>query len=114
MAVSRLNRRATFLNSDDIFFKKFENKGVQSVNQYVSPRLIYPTQEQIQSLDIVTHTWQIGDSLWKLAEKNFGDPNYWHLIAFFNQKPTEQHFQIGDTVYIPLPLFQALNVMTVS
>ena len=89
MAVSRLNRRATFLNSDDIFFKKFENKGVQSVNQYVSPRLIYPTQEQIQSLDIVTHTWQIGDSLWKLAEKNFGDPNYWHLIAFFNQKPED-------------------------
>jgi hypothetical protein len=33
----------------------------------------------------------------------------WWLIGWYNQKPTEAHFKIGDTVLIPLPLEEILG-----
>ena len=36
-------------------------------------------------------------------KKYYGDAEYWWLIAWYNNKPTESHFKLGDVVYIPLP-----------
>jgi len=38
-----------------------------------------------------------------LAAKHYGDPNLWWVLAWYNKKPTESHFSVGDTVYIPTP-----------
>jgi len=33
----------------------------------------------------------------------------WWVIAWYNQKPTEAHFNVGDVVYIPTPLANVLQ-----
>ena len=81
------------------------------IRQYPSLNLKYPSAQQIQSYSIQIETWTLGQRLYKLADKYYGDSQYWWIIAFFNKKPTEQHFSIGDAIQIPLPLNSILNDM---
>ena len=40
------------------------------------------------------------------------DTEYWWLIAWFNNKPTDIHCKVGDVLYIPLPLDKAIVIAT--
>tara|TARA_Y100000310_G_C20310973_1_gene636216 strand:+ start:143 stop:394 length:252 start_codon:yes stop_codon:yes gene_type:complete len=73
------------------------------MTQYNSPTYRSLTMEQIGSLKTIKHMWVLGDHLYKLAAEYYGSPTYWWIIARFNQKPTEAHIKMGDTLYIPLP-----------
>ena len=46
-------------------------------------------------------SWSQGDSLIKIANEVFGDSSLWWTIGLINNKPTDQHFNIGDDVFIP-------------
>ena len=81
----------------------FEERGVGGVTQYVSRIMRKLTKRQRKFLSVAEKQWTIGDRLYKLAAKHYGDPSYWWVIARFNNKPTEAHFKVGDVVYIPLP-----------
>ena len=88
-------------------FKKRKIPG--AVTQYKTPVLKHVlTDEQLDELTIDTYIWTTGDRLYKIANDYYGDPQYWWIIAWFNLKPTEQHFQAGDIIQIPLPLEQIL------
>ena len=50
-----------------------------------------------------------GDRLDLLSQEFYGDPRYWWVIAQFNQKPTESHFQVGDIYYVPISIEQILE-----
>ena len=71
----------------------------------------YPTVTQISSLTRVKHIWRVGDRYYKLAIDNYGSAEYWWVIAFFNQKPTEADLKVGDVVEIPLPLERILGIL---
>ena len=73
------------------------------MTQYNTPSYHALNMDQIGSLKTIERVWTIGDRLYKLAAEYYGSPVYWWVIARFNQKPTEAHFQPGDRVYIPLP-----------
>lgn len=92
-----------FKNSQEIYDNIAEDRDVNYFLQYNSPKFQSLTQEQMVSLTIETKIWTIGDRLYKLAAQYYNDPTYWWVIAQFNQKPTESHFKVGDSVYIPLP-----------
>jgi hypothetical protein len=53
--------------------------------------------------------WQRKTRLFKLAHEFYGDSRLWWAIAWFNQKPTDAHYKIGDTVYIPSPIETVLR-----
>ena len=72
------------------------------------------TNQQINSLTVITHTWRLGDRLFKLAHKHYGDSRYWWIIAWYNLSPTDSHFSIGDTVQIPKPLPKILRYLRIE
>ena len=45
--------------------------------------------------------WSHSSSLHKISQESYGTMEYWWTIALINNKPTDQHFEIGDEIYIP-------------
>jgi len=68
------------------------------------------TADQVLELKTIPHIWSAGDKYFKLAAQYYGDPTYWWIIAWFNHKPTEAHLALGDPVYVPLPLEEAISI----
>lgn len=108
---SRYNGKRIYLNNDKRYKDFLKDRGVKRINQYASVSLKYPTGAQIASLALITHTWGTGSKLYKLAHKHYNDPTLWWLIAWFNKKPTESHFKVGDQVKIPLPLERLFEIL---
>ena len=92
------------------FYKEFlEQRKIRQLTQYLTPIIPELTFQRKRSLDTTKHIWKVGDKLYKLASTHYGDPTLWWLIAWYNEKPTEAHFDLGDVVYIPLPLGRILS-----
>jgi hypothetical protein len=110
MAVSRYDNRPILFNNSEIYENVFQRRGIKHVSQYGTPVIDFPLAEEIRDLKLETHTWKSNDSFYKLAYEHYDDPSYWWIIPWFNKKPTEFHFQLGDLVYIPGPLIEVLVV----
>jgi len=110
MPYSRYNNREIFLNRDknykNVFFK---DRDVNELYQYDSPRLMYPSPTEIQNLNNITAVWGATDKLYNLASSHYGSPNYWWVIAWYNQKASEAEFKVGDVYFIPHPLEDVLG-----
>ncbi len=113
MGRHRYNNRTTFRNNTEEYKTVFKERGVKHINHYDTAKLRHPTSEEILTLELTTVTWSVGDRLFKLAFEFYGDATMWWVIAWFNQKPTESDFSIGDTVSIPSPLEDVLGFMDV-
>ena len=109
MTIRRYEQRRKFTNGKYLYRELFEARDVKFIRQYDSPRFSYPTESEINSLELFEHAWSRGDKLSKLAEKNYGDARLWWVIAWFNKKPAEPMYKIGDIVQIPFPLERVLN-----
>ena len=66
------------------------------------------TQDVLEGGTIGNKVYKTGDKLYKISYSYYGDTKYWWVIAWFNRKPTDFHCKIGDTIYVPFPLKQAL------
>tara|TARA_R100000234_G_scaffold1202_1_gene1067 strand:+ start:250 stop:594 length:345 start_codon:yes stop_codon:yes gene_type:complete len=114
MAYRRYTERDIILNDDEQYRRQFyKGKDLENLSHYETPELVYPTPEEIEDLDIVTLTWKTGTRLFKLADQFYGDPSLWWVIAFFNQKPTDAHFKIGDIISVPTPIERVLRIIKV-
>jgi nucleoid-associated protein YgaU len=109
MAFSRYDGIPTFINKKDLYQNLLDRRDVKHIKQYESVKYKYPTQEQINSLSIISHVWKRGDRLYKLAYKHYGDPKLWWVIAWYNKKPSESMYVLGDTVSIPFPVERAIE-----
>lgn len=110
--MSRYDGRKILINNADIYANVFKNRGVRYIRQYETPKFKYPTPEEIGQVQEIGVIWGVGDKLWKLAEKYYNDPNYWWVIAFWNQT-NEMLIKNGTTVYVPMPLDKVLSVIEV-
>jgi nucleoid-associated protein YgaU len=108
---SRYDNTPVFVNNDELYDEFFEERNVNFIRQYRSGRLRHPTLTERASLERVRHVWKIGDRLYKLAHQYYGDSRLWWVIAWYNKKPTEGHFKIGDLIRIPMPLNQVLSML---
>ena len=106
--VTRYTKRNIFKNDDELYGNILRKRGLKHINHYDTPILRHPNEEEIQELALATHIWKTGDSFWKLAHEHYDNPDYWWIIPWFNKKPTEFHFKLGDNVFIPLPLEDVL------
>ncbi len=111
--VSRYESRPVFLNDHPAFEHFLRDKGVTFIRQYSSPDHAYPTTEQIQTLVLVSHMWRSHDRYDRLADKFYGDPEMWWVIAWFNKKPAEFLLKPGDKIVIPSPLEHVLEFFEV-
>ena len=91
--------------------KKYKNLKDREVIHFTTAVMRYPKPSETIFTHIETINWRVGDRLYKLANEYYGDSTKWWVIAWFNQKPTESHFSLGDIVYIPLPLSTALDML---
>jgi len=106
---SRYDNRRTFRNGAEIYFNILEDRGLTTLVQYGTPRFKKISKRARRRITHVQKIWTVGDRLYKLAAEHYGDSRLWWVIARYNNKPTDAHFQLGDTIYIPLPLETVLG-----
>tara|TARA_R110002012_G_scaffold316430_1_gene531360 strand:- start:3916 stop:4218 length:303 start_codon:yes stop_codon:yes gene_type:complete len=100
-----MSRRFKFLGVND------SGEEPKIVEQYSTPVNVRLTDAQRRTITEVNHIWKTGDRYYKLAERYYGRPQYWWAIALYNNKPTEGHIKLGDTVRVPLPLEKYLRYL---
>jgi nucleoid-associated protein YgaU len=110
--MSRYLKRETAINGEEQYDKLFEKRGVKKIVQYRSPKAKHVTDEQLASIECFEYIWVYGDSFEKLAQKFYGNPSEWWVIASFNRMPTESHVKMGDKLRIPASLADALQVVS--
>tara|TARA_R110002124_G_scaffold275886_3_gene446507 strand:- start:149 stop:490 length:342 start_codon:yes stop_codon:yes gene_type:complete len=108
---SRYAGRKIVRNVSKIYEKMINKKGVQHIDQYKTPRLKHPAAAERATLTRVKHVWKVGDRYWKLSSEHYGTPKYWWVIGWYNQKPTENMLNVGDSIIIPKPLEQVLDLL---
>ena len=98
-----------FTNSDGIYTDFLQATGASEVTHYGIVRFGDPRAESfLKEITIYKHYYSTGDRLSKIAYKHYGDAKYWWVLAWFNGKPTDFHCKIGDVIYIPSPLEEAI------
>ena len=102
--MSRYNNREAAVNSNKLYEKIFEKKEINKIYQYKTPILDYPNIKQDALISTRKHVWTYMDKFYKLANQHYGDHTLWWVIAQYNRRPTEAHFNVGDVVLIPYPL----------
>ncbi len=101
----RNKNRGTFENVSQATIRR----GNAVVTQFASPEPIFLPPEFLETLTYSEVVWQSNTKLWKLAEAHYGDPQFWWVIALYNNKPTDAHFVLGDIVLIPTPIERILS-----
>lgn len=109
---SRYTNTRFFRNNLPMYEDLLEDRGLNSIRQYQSPTYKQLTEDQIASIGETNYSWQVGDRLEKISSRVYNDPQYWWIIARYNNKPTDAHYKRGDTVKIPKPLNLILSYYT--
>jgi hypothetical protein len=113
MAISRYNnteeQQLDDLDYKKVYSDKFNNNRKKFLLKKATLNLQYPDFDEVLQFDYDVHVWKLGDHYYKLAERFYGNPSYWWVIAWFNKKPTESHVKIGDLIRIPLPIGEVLT-----
>jgi hypothetical protein len=86
-----------------------EHKKGKYIRQYVTSPLPDVIDEMYENWDIEEYIWAHDSKLWKLAAEMYGDAREGWRIAWFNKKPTEAHFEIGDVILVPTNLAEIVN-----
>lgn len=105
----RYNKKIVRINDSEFYEEFFEERKVNSIRQYLTSEMGYPTVRQQSSIQTSNYIWKTGDRYYKLAHEFYGDSRFWWVIAWYNKKPTEGHVSIGDVLAIPFPLAKVLR-----
>jgi nucleoid-associated protein YgaU len=100
----RYYNQAVYENDNDAYKRYLKKtRGIKSVRQFDTPKFKHPSVEDMQNFKRITHIWNSSDRYYRLAYQYYSDPTKWWVIALYNQKPTEFHVKLGDTIFIPVP-----------
>ena len=96
--------------NDNEFYEEFrEERNTNKIEQYRTPKFPVLSAAIRGRFVSIRHTWKMGDSFWKLASTHYGDPSLWWVIAWYNEKPTESHAEIGGTILVPTPVEEVVS-----
>lgn len=111
MAISRYKRINIIKNNDIDYKKVFKSRfGSLGLIQYKTNTFRKPTDEELLNVEYKIETWGLGQRLYKMAFKHYGDSQYWWLIALFNNIATEAEIEFGQVIKVPIPLSITLNL----
>jgi len=94
----KYKNRKKAINQNDMYEEIFEKRGVNHIVQHYSMPF---SGLDFDSVLVNEYTWKVGDSLQRLSQTFYETYDLWWVIAFVNKKPTDAHYKVGDTVYIP-------------
>lgn len=106
--LDRNEQREILINENKLYKKMLKERGIKRFRHYSKMKLSKMSPSEMKDVTIVDHIYKTGDSLSKLSHKYYGDVRYWWVIGWFNKKPIDNLYNVGDTVHIPLPLEEAL------
>ena len=111
----RYDNRRLLQNNLRMYDSLLEPRGKsgKGIRIYETPELKHPGSYEISSLTLLPHRWTLGDKFFKLAHEHYGRPELWWVVAWFNQTPTESHVELGDLLYVPMPLEDVLDMLGV-
>jgi len=104
MAISRYDDRELLLNDEMMYKNVFRKRGLKFLTHYDTAVFQRIHAGDYSNIETIQQAWKIGDRFSKLAEFYYHDPSLWWIIARFNEKPTESHVELGELVFIPVPL----------
>lgn len=113
MAYSRYKERNKIKNLRQSFSEHLKKRDVNSITHYLTPKFLHTDPNKKYQISEYVHIWKQGDRLYKLAYEHYSDSELWWIIAWYNKKPTEAHFKIGDKILIPQPIEIILDIMGV-
>ena len=111
MAFSRYKNTGTVNNDTAEHSDSAARRGRGFIRHHRSVRMKDISVEESKRIVHKFHVWKQSDRFWKLSNKYYGDPEYWWVIARYNELPTESHLDNGDTIVIPFPLQATLRIM---
>jgi len=83
----------------DLYDNLLDLRGLKNITINISKRL--PEDFNPESYAYSTHVWSKRDRLIKLANIYYGNYKYWYIIGFFNNKPIDHLYKLGETIKIP-------------
>ena len=101
---SRNYGRRLFRNVNKKYTDILKRKKSPGITQWTTPRSVGLSPNTNPEIRDIKHIWTTGDRYYKLANQYYQNPEYWWVIASYNQAPTEGHLKIGDVIFIPTPL----------
>ena len=110
MSIKRMSR-GVVRNKEELYKETLKQRGVKHIDHYPTAKMHHPTVEEMEDIETVGHVWKTGDRYSKLAYQYYGDSELWWVIAWFNQKPTDSHNPLGDTIFIPTPLERVMTIL---
>ena len=97
----KYGNRSTIITSDDFYDDILDRRKVNEIRHY---DVFEFSKKVIRSSYVVKeHVWSKGDKLYKIANKYYGDDEFWWIIALWNGKPTDAHYEFGTVVQVPFP-----------
>tara|TARA_Y100000310_G_scaffold274246_1_gene290142 strand:+ start:194 stop:532 length:339 start_codon:yes stop_codon:yes gene_type:complete len=109
--MSRYNNKIPRINDSEKYENLFEERGVKFIKHYSTPELTHAHRKHMASLSHEHHMWKLGDKLYKLAAKYYGDEKMWWVIAWYNKTPTESHIDPGQILKIPSPIDRVVSIL---
>ena len=98
-------------NTDSHYSDLHRSRGVTSIFHFTTPMIPIITAGSRSTIAKKKHIWRPGDRYWKLAERHYGNAEFWWVIARYNFAPTEFHVKAGNLIYIPYPLERAIALV---
>ena len=112
--MSRYEDKTPLINDSEKYDEVFEERGVKFIKHYSTPELTHAHRSQIATLEHEFHMWKLGDRLYKLAAKHYGDEKLWWIIAWYNKAPTESHIRAGQVLRIPTPVDRIRAILRIK
>ena len=89
----------TISNDSEMYDDFFEQRGVAKIKHNLLKNLNLNFNQEDYSY--TAYTWRKGDTMIRLANRYYGNFNFWYIIGYFNKKPVDSMYEIGETIKIP-------------
>ena len=90
----------TFNDSEE-YYELIKSKGLDRLIQSRTKDLKGEI-EKVRTANIARHVWRYGDTMFKISFMYYGRYDKWYFIALRNLKPTDSHYVVGQTIFVPL------------
>ncbi len=101
------------LRQNDLRFysKQLKARGKKNIVQ-IQPRPLGVIPEDVKrQLTILETVWTTDTKLYKLADQYYGDQDLWWVIGYYNNKPIDASWNVGEKVLIPTPVSLILDTL---
>lgn len=109
--INRYTNRLIFKNEIEHYKEIIKDRNLKFIRHYSTANFTYPNVDDLKYIQTIKHVWKLGDSFSKLADQHYSDAKDWWIIAKYNQKPTESHVSVGDTIEIPYPVSTVIKYL---